>query len=610
MSFDDDGYTRKTESEIITEKEELYKDLFDVINNSISDLLWQWNKLQAYERQEIEALIEISSQMMSITEATGAFLDAHGQECGIERKGATKAEGYVEATTTISNVAFSIPAGTQFVSATNTYESDDATTVPLTITMTKTKTGESDDYFDSTIRYVENIVEIRNEGGVLISSDYYTLDSVYNNNIQWTIASSAVLLVNEKYTVRVSGTVTKRIEVSSVATGVDANATIGTISSCVQFPALTSANATAIEGGAAQESDVSYRARLLAAKRRTFTLGNIRSIILDIEGVRSCKVYQNVGTDQTSVEDWDNPTLGTVLELSGDIVYSQRFVPGDQIATLGKITLHGNTYNDPPGIICGIKGDTESVLSSVYYDTIKVEKYELDQSFTGMRDIEFNLKYNGLDKTKTYRFDIWCDEPGIDGFDWDTHHWLIDVSAEGYRNDLRGEFYIGDSSGQSWVDQGTGMDVMFKTHFNGAGYTTVIASDDGYGFTNLKTEAETLLDYVAGSGYSPVCIQSTISEANEVLIDVKAVIWIAPLASFETVRSAIVTRIESYLENLSIGENVVYSKIFCAIQDCAHVINTKNVYIKLSTENDWIQTDIGIQNDEIPDLGTRSLQLG
>ena len=50
--------------------------------------------------------------------------------------------------------------------------------------------------------------------------------------------------------------------------------------------------------------------------------------------------------------------------------------------------------------------------------------------------------------------------------------------------------------------------------------------------------------------------------------------------------------------------------MFCAIQDCDFVENTKNMYIKLSTEDDWIQTDIGIQDDEIPDLGTRSIQLG
>jgi len=192
MSFTDKGYVRKTESEIITEKEELYKDIMDIINNSISDLQWQWIKVQSYERQEIEALIEINTQMMSITEATGAFLDAHGRECGIDRKGATKAEGYVEATTEISSVAFDIPEGTQFVSPTNTYESDDNTTIPLVITMTKGKTGESDDYFDSSIRYVENIVEIKDENNNVIDSSYYTLDSVHNNNIQWTVASSAV----------------------------------------------------------------------------------------------------------------------------------------------------------------------------------------------------------------------------------------------------------------------------------------------------------------------------------------------------------------------------------------------------------------------------------
>ena len=611
MSYDDDGYTRKTESEIITEKEELYKDLFDIINNSISDLQFQWIKLQAYERQEIEALIEIATQMMSITEATGAFLDAHGEECGISRKGATKAEGYVEVTTEITDVAFTVPLGTQFNSPTNIYESDDDTTVPLTVTLTKTKTGESDDYFTADIRSVESIAQIIDESNNVIDSSYYTLDAVYLNNIQWTVASSAVLIENEEYTVTLNGDITKRIEVSSVDTGVDVNAVIGTVRTCTQFPSLAVANATTIEGGAAQESDATYRARLQAARRRTFTLGSINSIILDVEGVRASKTYQNVGVDQTSVADWDNPVLGTVVRASGtQPLFSQRFVPGEQIATLGRITLHGNTYNDPPALICGIKSDTEDVSIETYYDYIKVEKYELDQSVEGMRDIVFNVKYNGLDKTKTYRFDVWCDDPGIAGFDWDTHHWLLNISAEGYRTTVRGEFYEWDLSGEQWIVQGTGTDMMFKTHFNGAGFTSVIAADDGYGFSNLQTEINTLLDYVTEGGYSPICIQPIVSEADEVLIDVKAVIWIQALASFNTVRAAIVTRIESYLENLTIGQNVVYSKMFCAIQDCDYVENTKNMYIKLSTEDDWIQTDIGIQDDEIPDLGTRSFQLG
>jgi uncharacterized phage protein gp47/JayE len=611
MPFTDSGFTRKTETEIIRDKEELYVDLFDVINNSVSDLLWQWMKVQSYERQEIENLIEIAMEMMSISNATGAFLDKWGIECGIERKGATKAEGYVEVSKTISGSDYTIPEGTQFTSSTNTYESDDEVNIPYQITMTKYRTGESNDYFDSTIRYVENIVEIIDENGNLIDPSYYSLNEEYNNHIEWDSESSAVIIQDEEYTVRVRGTITKRIEVSSVATGVDANAVAGVVTTCVQFPSLVVTNENAIEGGAIQETDTSYRARLLATKRRTFTLDRIRSLCLDVEGVRACKVYQNVGTDQSSVADWDNPTRGTPIEITGTTpLWSQRFVPGDQIATLGRITLHGMTHNDPPALICGIKSDTNYVGESVYHDIKTVEKYELDQSVTGMRDIEFNLKYNGMDKTKTYRFDIWCDDPDLDGFDWSTNYWIVDISTECYRDDSRGDLFEYDLSGSQWISKGTGYDLMFKTHFNGAGFRTIIAPDDGYGFTNLETEIETLLDYIDGGGHAPICIQSTIQEATEVLIDVKAVIWISELGDFNIIRTNIVSDIETYLENLNIGDNVVYSKIFYAIQDCTQVKNVKNVYIKKSTSDEWTQNDIGIQNDEIPDLGVRSIQLG
>ena len=98
MPYDEDGYTKKTETEIMLEKEDLYKNLFDIINNTINDPQWQWIKLQLYERMEIETLHETATEMMSISDAEGAFLDKWGIECGIPRKGATNAQGYVELT--------------------------------------------------------------------------------------------------------------------------------------------------------------------------------------------------------------------------------------------------------------------------------------------------------------------------------------------------------------------------------------------------------------------------------------------------------------------------------------------------------------------------------
>ncbi len=121
MPYDENGYTKKTATEIMQEKEELYKDLFDIINNSVSDVTWQWIKLQLYERMELETLNEVATEMMSITDAQGAFLDKWGIECGIERKDETKAQGYVELTYNIQGIAFTVPEGTEFQSSSNCF---------------------------------------------------------------------------------------------------------------------------------------------------------------------------------------------------------------------------------------------------------------------------------------------------------------------------------------------------------------------------------------------------------------------------------------------------------------------------------------------------------
>ncbi len=607
MPYTDSGYVLKTEREIIREAEILHENLLGVVNYSISDVKWQWLKNQVYEREEIEALNQKASEMMSISDAAGAFLDKHGIECGILRKGATKSEGYVECTKNIDKASFTIAKNTQFKSPTKTYKSDEANIIPYIIRMTKGKTGESDDYFESTIYYVESIEKILDENNNVIDSSYYSLDSTYNNNVQWTEESEDIIIENEEYTVYVSGNVTKRVEVASVETGVDANATIGTVTTCVEYPSLSVTNNYEITGGSAKETDSTYKNRLLQARRRTFTLGSIRSIIMGLDGVRACHVYQDRGVDQSSVSDWDNPELTEPTRVYGTgVLLSQSFVPGDQIATLGRITVHGMTNNDPPALVLGVKPDTDGVSADYYYDYVAVERYEIDQSITGMRDIHFDVQYNNIDKTKTYRFDLWCEDPNSAGFDWNTHYWLLDVTTEGYRSDNRGAFRLMSGGAFNIIPN----DLMFKTWFNGAGFTAVIAPDDGYGFSGLRTQINTYLDYIDGGGYSPICIQSSILEADEVEIDVQATVYITSTANWNEVRTDIVTKIEEYLEGLNIGDNVIYAEFIWAIMEVPLVTNVKDVYIKRSTSTTWTQNDIGILDDEVSDLGARSFQLG
>jgi len=608
VGYDDDGFTPKSLTEIISEKEQEAKDIFTIVNHSISDPLWQWLKIVCQERLEIEGMHEIAAYMFDIQNAVGAFLDKHGIECGILRKGATKAQGYVEMVVTIAGASISIPLQTQFNSALNSYKSDAITIVPLLLNMTKTKTGISYDYFPTYIDAIttSGIVEIKLDNGDIVDPADYSVDPTYFNNIIWVTGSSSYLDEGEIYTVKFVGNMTIRIEVSSIATGDDSNALIGDISSCTEFPANSVSNKSAIDGGMNKENDTNYRERLLNARRRTFTLGSVKDIVLGIEGVRSAKVYQAMGVDQTSVADWDNMATGQSIIATGQRpLYSQSFVPGDLVATLGKITLWGKPYNLPPAIYMGVKRDLPSFATGIYFDYVKVERTDLDPALTGFKDIPFVLKYNDLDKTKTYRFDIWCEDPG--SFDWVNNYWEL-ATTSGYRGDIRGTLFS--------IDQDTGYndmtptDIVFKTHFNGAGFNAVVATDDGYGFTNIKVDIEEKLDDIDNGGYSPICIQPYITEADEILINIRATVYISELADFATVRTEIEDNIETYLENLDVGDNVVYAKIHNEIMKHTQVINLKELLIKIADTGSYDELDLPISDDQIPDLGSSSFQRG
>jgi uncharacterized phage protein gp47/JayE len=607
--YNDDGFTRKDITDIIEEKEEEARDIFDTVNHSISDPLWQWLKIVCQERFAIENMNELASYMMSIEDAVGAFLDKHGIECGMERKGATKAQGYVEITLTLSGVPITIASGTRFAGGLNTYISDEDTTAPLTLTMTKSKTGVSYDYFPTYIDSIteEGIAQIKLSTGDIVNPSYYSVDPIYLNNIIWEEDSDAFLVEGEMYTVTFTGQMVLKIEVSSEDTGSTTNAIAGTITSCLDYPGYSVSNSEGIEGGLDQEEDDDYRERLLGARRRTFTLGSVKDIVLGIEGVRACKVYQSVGVDQSSCDDWDNKFTGQILTVTGQRpLYSQTFVPGEQIATLGRVTLYGRPYNFPPALYIGIKRDISSYATGYYFDYAKIERTELDPSLTGFKDIPINIKYNDLDKTKTYRLDVWCDVPNIETFDWNENYWLL-ATTTGYRSDVRGTLSsIDNATGYSDM----GIDLVFKTHFNGAGFNVVVACEDGYGFNNIELDIEEKLDYIDGGGYSPICIQPYIVEADEILIDVRATIYVSELADFDMVRTEIETYLETYLENLDVGEDVYYAKIHQTIMSHPQVTNLKELYIKRRDMETYDVLDLPILDDEIPDLGTTSIQHG
>ena len=611
MPFDDDGFVPRSASEIIEAYEEDAKDIFDVVNFSPSSILWQQMKIHAIDEYYYETLIQTCSEQLSIYNAVGEWLDKHGIECGITRKGAQFAQGYVDASTTIAGANTTIGAGAEFKSSLNSYLSDEATVIEYRIENTKLADGESYDYFSSDYPYVASVVQVLDENLNIIPSDVYEFDETYYNNIHWLTASSDYISKNEKYYVEVAGIVTRRIEVTSIASGVVSNSKIDEVTTSVTYPFLTVTNSIGISGGINKESDDVFRERLLHARRRNFTLDKVADIARGINGVRAIKVYQNKGVDQTSIIDWDDPLLGSNLTINQyPIKYSQAFVPGSLVLSLGQVTLQGRAVNAPPPLQLGVRLSTAGTGVGDYYNVATFSEENLKPGITGFQDMDFILKYNGLDLTKTYRMDVWLkqSEDGITGIDFGTNYWLLRTSAEGYGVGTRYDLY--QVSGGTFVSMGSGVDLMFKSWYNGAAYSSILAPQDGFGFENLKTELDGMLDYVDGGGLSPIGIQYQILEASEVDIDIMGIIYLSELADFATVRTDIIANIETYLESLKTGDDVIYAMIEYQIMKHPQVINQKELYIKRSTVSDWEQKDVVLADVEIADLGTRNLQRG
>ena len=569
-------------------------------------------KIHAIDEYYYETLLQTCSEQLSIYNAVGEWLDKHGAEAGLRRKGAQKAEGYVDASTPIDGSNLIIPAGVEFKSSLNSYLSDESTTIEYRISMTKGETGESYDYFSSDYPYAESVVQILKENLTVIPPTVWEFDETYHNNVHWLLASSAYIQKNEKYLVEINGDVTRRIEVSSVGSGVVCNAKSGEVTTSITYPYLTVTNSMGISGGIDKESDETYRRRLLQAKRRNFTLDRVADITRGINGVRAVKVYQDKGVDQTSVEDWDDPNLGSNVILDQyNIKYSQSFVPGDLVLSFGKVTLKGRSINTPPPIQCGLRLNTAETGIGFYQAIGTFREQDLKVGVTGFQDIDIIMKYNSLDKTKTYRLDLWLkqSEDGITGIDFGQNYWQLKTSNEIYGGS-NARYDLFQTVSGNFVSMGSGVDLMFKTWYNGAGYSVILAPKDGFGFENLKGELNNLLDYVDGGGYSPIGIQYQILQAEEVDIDVQGLIYVNTLASFTNVRDNVVNNIEAYLESLETGDDVIYAMIEYEIMKQPQITNQKELYIKRHDSDEWLQRDVSLFDYEIADLGTRNLQRG
>ena len=80
------------------------------------------------------------------------------------------------------------------------------------------------------------------------------------------------------------------------------------------------------------------------------------------------------------------------------------------------------------------------------------------------------------------------------------------------------------------------------------------------------------------------------------------------MADFQNVRREIEDNIETYLEGLDVGDNVIYAEIHQQIMKHTQVTNLKDLKIKRQDTGSFDTLDLAILDDETVDIGNTSFQ--
>ena len=303
--FTADGFFRRTQIQIYNDYKDAASGVYEELNLGPGSAPYQLAKIIGYRERAVELLLESMVSGMAIDSAYGDFLEKHGIEKGIFRKGPQKAGGY-------ARLAFNAvaPADTPVNLLGTNYSTADGKVYNRSVTevgklipsyIGMTRGVRSFDGLPAPYEYIAatGYVSVNILG---TGTAYDPIFNVETQTFDWRSATSYPA-TGATYYVGISGVsiiVKDDIAASEEGTGYNVGGnTIVNWSSNATLPTDTTVNNPYdITGGADFESDDEYRERIKRAVDRDYTFPKITSTAESINGVRAVLVYQDIGTHQ------------------------------------------------------------------------------------------------------------------------------------------------------------------------------------------------------------------------------------------------------------------------------------------------------------------------
>ena len=598
--------------------------ILEEVNYSPGDVLYQLMKVFKMREYQMELYINSIVSGLSVQTAYGDFLDKIGIGKGIPRKETQKSAGYAHLVMDPPDLGSTYNLyGTQYLTKTNlTFERANSGNQVITRYVPMVRGQGQQDGLPEPWKWITGIGFIAETN--LGSGTQYT--PTWNQTYQFMNWSGiAGGTTGMTYYIEATGSIRIKDGVISAEAGTGYNVGANTIVSWTNnatLPADTTVNNPfSLTGGSDIEEDEDYRERILRAVNRSFTFANIRSMAEKIEGVRSAHVYQVVGTDRTSLSgSWiaDTPAMISGIVITGNYsgagdldwvsgaLWSQRFIPTHGVVGMKKLVLRGKRTGYPPALVVALREEASAAyLASGLFDT-----YDVSPPASSYQDYIIDIKYLDLDHTEAYRLEFWCNEQtgasGGAGY-WADNYWSLGITSGAGLPDMSGNMGTEGDDVSGWLVNPAGTydtsgNILMKTQYGRAAFKIDLAVKDGYAYADLESALNEKLDWVEGSGFAPMGVDYTISQATEVPIYYKSTIYIRKesLSSVDAIKDRVDLSVRAYVEGLDPGENVVYSEIYKKIMNDGDIWRISDLRIYESGGSQLEDQDIFVADNEVP----------
>jgi len=558
--FTSNGYVVKPLDTILSEAFDLLHSIDPRVSTTKGTWIWENYKTWAVKYHELDMTVAQIVTSMNMLNAKGFSLDSWGSEKGIFRKNSAKATCLVDFTG--KAVDTSIPIGTSVKTNSGIgYVTTELGILPSKIAITSTGTGT--DTIHTPYSSVEGISWCNTSPNQTGTAYVQGVDFTFaNDTITWIGTQPSV---NQVFFIGLdqTKTVTTTLAVMASIAGTSSNVSPGQlIVNNTGIPGVSSVtNSYSSIGGTDVENDSSYLKQLQRLTNTQYGYGKIASLVSNLDAVRACKVFQDTGVDIASPTfDWtysSNWSSTSTWRLyaggsgSGDKIIGQSFVPSGRFITVHDISLHARKIGMPPALRLKFYTwttdyPTTTSVTPVSSRVFKPTDVDPDHP-QDWQEIIVPCRYGGLDYTRNYMFTIQND--GASGSA--ANHWEISYTTGSYS---AGEMYVnGSLSGAN--------DLAFKSRWGGAGYEVVVAVNPGYENYAWQDQIEKMLLDFERKSYGPICIQSTVQEATNVLINITATVFISTVADWNSIKDKIRGDLATYLLSLGPGENIFFTKV-------------------------------------------------